>query len=44
MWITDETLGLGELGNYGLTDLTIQLDEIEEVELRNESSGQIEAG
>ncbi len=42
IWITNEELRLGGLGNYGLSDITVQLAEIERIELRNESSGQIE--
>ena len=41
IWVTNDKLKLGGLGNYGLPDLIIQLAEIEKLELRNQSGGQI---
>ena len=42
IWLTKKELGLDGLGNYGPSDLIIQLPNIEKLELRNQSDGQVE--
>jgi len=40
--LSDQELSLGGRGNYGHSDLIIRLEEIDQVEIRNESAGEVE--
>ena len=42
-WVTNEELALGSRGNYGHEDRVVKVVEIEFVEVRDQSDGQIES-